>query len=65
MRTGGTLCQSLQVDPAAEPKVIDAAYRRLAKMYHLDASRSADASARMKQINAAYDILGDPGRRTG
>lgn len=63
MRTGGTLYQILQVDPAAEPEIIEAAYRRLAKMYHPDVSRSADASARMKQINAAFEVLRDPGRR--
>ncbi len=53
----------LQVDPEAEPEIIEAAYRRLVRMYHPDLNNSADATTRMQDINAAYDILGDPTRR--
>jgi len=53
MATGGTLYQVLQVDPAAEAPIIEAAYRRLAKMYHPDVAASPDAATRMKKINAA------------
>jgi hypothetical protein len=53
----------LQVDSRAEQEVIDAAYRRLATKYHPDRNRSADAHARMKLINAAYEVLGDPEKR--
>jgi DnaJ domain len=59
-----TLYEVLQVDPRAEPEVIEAAYRRLARMYHPDVSSHAGADRRMKEINAAYDVLGDPRRRT-
>jgi hypothetical protein len=53
----------LQVDPKAEHEVIEAAYRRLATKYHPDLNRSADAHNRMKRINAAYEVLSDPGKR--
>lgn len=53
----------LQVDREAEPEVIDAAYRRLAVKYHPDKDPSASATARMAEINAAYEILKDPRRR--
>lgn len=54
---------ALQVDPSAEPEVIDAAYRRLAAKYHPDVNNSADALERMQQLNAAYEVLSDPDRR--
>jgi DnaJ-class molecular chaperone len=63
MATGGTLCEVLQVDPAARPQIIEAAYRRLAKMYHPDVTQARDAGTRMKEINAAYGVLRDPARR--
>ena len=57
------LYEILQVHPSAHPEVINAAYRRLAFLYHPDKNPSADAAARMKRINLAYEILGDPSRR--
>ena len=53
----------LQVDPAADPEVIEAAYRRLARKYHPDVNRDADAGQRMRAINAAYAILSDADER--
>jgi curved DNA-binding protein CbpA len=50
----------LQVHPRAEPDVIRAAYRILARKYHPDLG--GDAS-RMIAINDAWDVLGDPVRR--
>jgi hypothetical protein len=55
----------LQVDPKADPEVIDAAYRRLAAKYHPDVNRRADATARMQQINEAHRVLSDSELRTG
>lgn len=56
---------TLQVSPAAEPEVIAAAYRALAKKYHPDRSSAADALARMSRINGAYQALrGRVGRVT-
>lgn len=53
----------LQVDPLAEPEVIEAAYRRLAGKYHPDHNDAPDTENLMKQINEAYDVLSDPGKR--
>lgn len=53
----------LQVSPNAEPEVIAAAYRRLARKYHPDAYAEADATERMKELNEAYEVLGDPAKR--
>jgi hypothetical protein len=58
-----SLYEVLQVDPRAEPEIVEAAYRRLARKYHPDVSASADAERRMKEINAAYQVLRDPARR--
>lgn len=46
----------LQVDPAAEPGVVHAAYRALARIYHPDGA-SPDA-ARMAAINRAWSLIG-------
>ena len=54
----------LQVDPAAEQEVIEAAYRRLSRKYHPDVNSSPEASERMRAINQAYATLNTPGRRS-
>ena len=53
----------LQVDPRAEPEVIQAAYRRLAAKYHPDVDTSPEATERMKLMNTAYAVLSDPVKR--
>ena len=53
----------LQVDPEADPEIIDAAYRRLARRYHPDVSADSEAAAMMVALNRARDILLDPARR--
>jgi curved DNA-binding protein CbpA len=53
----------LQVDPEAEDEVIQAAYRRLAQKYHPDVASGPEPAARMAAINAAWEVLRDPGRR--
>jgi curved DNA-binding protein CbpA len=55
--------KTLGVDPGAEPKVIAAAHRVLARRHHPDVSRDPGAEARMAEINAAWTILRDPVRR--
>lgn len=50
----------LQVDPAANPLVIQAAYRVLAQIFHPDVSGD---EGEMKRLNAAWEVLGDPRRR--
>jgi hypothetical protein len=53
----------LQVHPSAEPEVIEAAYRRLARKYHPDVNPDPGAAVRMRELSAAYDVLRDPARR--
>ena len=50
----------LQVHPSAEPEVIRAAYRILARKYHPD---HGGDPRRMMALNDAWDVLGDPARR--
>ncbi|HLL51682.1 MAG TPA: DnaJ domain-containing protein [Thermomicrobiales bacterium] len=58
-----TFYQTLQVDPAADPDVIEAAFRRLAMKYHPDTSSDPEASTRMREIIEARECLSDPDRR--
>ena len=49
----------LQVDPSADPEVIEAAYKRLAIKYHPDHNRGDPrAEEHMKRINEAFRVLG-------
>jgi curved DNA-binding protein CbpA len=50
----------LQVTPDAEPEVIQAAYRALARKYHPDMGGS---DMRMAKLNAAWETVGDYGGR--
>ena len=54
-----TLYQVLQVSPRADPQVIHASYRALARRYHPDLNAGPQANTRMRELNAAYDVLGD------
>ncbi len=59
----------LQVEATAEPEVVQAAYRALAKKYHPDRDTSTYAARRMREINEAYAQLrsgsaGTSGRRS-
>jgi len=47
----------LQISPAAEPEVISAAYRALAKKYHPDRSQAPNAMNHMARLNVAYQTL--------
>ncbi|CAM4057760.1 DnaJ C-terminal domain-containing protein [Roseateles saccharophilus] len=42
---------------------IKQAYRKLARKYHPDVSKEADAEARFKAIGEAYEVLRDPEKR--
>ena len=53
----------LQVDPAAGPEVIDAAYRRLVRRYHPDVYTGGDATERLRELNEAHGVLSDPAKR--
>jgi len=53
----------LGVDRNASDKEIKQAYRRLARQYHPDVNKSPGAEERFKEINEAYQVLSDPGKR--
>jgi len=53
----------LQVDPDADLHRIQAAYRALARRYHPDLTADPATAAVMAELNAAYEVLGDLGRR--
>jgi curved DNA-binding protein CbpA len=58
------LYRVLQVDPSADPEVIEAAYKRLAFKYHPDLNRGdSQAEEHMKRINEAFRVLGKPDLR--
>jgi curved DNA-binding protein CbpA len=52
----------LQVDPQAEPEVIQAAHRTLARKYHPDIPGGSES--RMVAINQAWDVLSNPRSRS-
>jgi curved DNA-binding protein CbpA len=53
----------LQVIPTADQEVVDAAFRTLAKKYHPDRDKTRYAARHMAELNAAYAVVRDPGRR--
>lgn len=58
------LYEILQVHPSAHQAVIDAAYQRLAELYHPATDPSPEAAAMLGAIGSAYAVLGDPEQRT-
>jgi molecular chaperone DnaJ len=58
------LYATLGVAPTASAEEIKRAYRKLARQYHPDRNPGdADAEARFKEVQAAYDTLSDPQQR--
>lgn len=55
--------QTLGVAKTATTDEIKKAYRKLAMKYHPDVSKEADAETKIKAINQAYEVLGDPEKR--
>ncbi|MDR6235460.1 curved DNA-binding protein [Pseudomonas oryzihabitans] len=53
----------LGVTPDVDDKTLKTAYRKLARKYHPDVSKEADAEARFKEVAEAYDVLRDPHKR--
>ncbi|HUO18790.1 MAG TPA: DnaJ C-terminal domain-containing protein [Steroidobacteraceae bacterium] len=55
--------QILGVQRTATADAIKTAYRRLARKYHPDVSKEANAEAQFKEVQEAYEVLKDPEKR--
>lgn len=55
--------QTLGVAKDASAEDIKKAYRKLARKYHPDISKEADAAAKMSELNEANAVLSDPEKR--
>ena len=53
----------LEIDRTATADEIKSAYRKLARTYHPDVSKEANAEARFKEIGEAYEVLQDTEKR--
>jgi curved DNA-binding protein CbpA len=53
----------LQVHTNAQPEVIEAAYRTLARLRHPDRTDDPDADSTMADLNWAYNVLREPSLR--
>ncbi len=57
--------QILGVDRGADDKTIKSSYRKLARKYHPDVNPGDKAAeTKFKEISEAYEVLGDPDKRT-
>src|SRR4051812_3713199 len=55
--------QVLGVSKSASKDEIKKSYRKLAKEFHPDRNKAADAEAKFKEVQEAYDILSDQQKR--
>ncbi|MDF2607424.1 MAG: chaperone protein DnaJ [Bacillales bacterium] len=53
----------LGVDKSASKDEIKKAFRKLAKQYHPDVSQEANAEEKFKEIQEAYEVLGDDSKK--
>lgn len=55
--------ETLGVERTASQEAIKRAYRKAAQKHHPDRNKAAGAEAKFKEINEAYDVLGDVEKR--
>jgi len=54
----------LGVGKDASSDDVKKAYRKLARQYHPDVNKEADAETKFKEVKEAYDVLSDDGKRS-
>nr|WP_267869543.1 DnaJ C-terminal domain-containing protein [Massilia agrisoli] len=55
--------QTLGVEKSASADDIKKAYRKLVRKFHPDVSKATDAEKKTKELNEAYEVLGDAEKR--
>jgi curved DNA-binding protein len=55
--------ETLGVQRDVSQEAIRAAYRKLARKYHPDVNKTAEAEERFKRVGEAYEVLSDPDKR--
>ncbi len=63
MTTNRDYYEILGIPRAASPDEIKQAFRKLARQFHPDVSKEADAEEKFKEINEAYSVLSDEQKR--
>ncbi len=53
----------LDVPRDADDNTVKQAYRKLARKYHPDVNKEVGAEDKFKEVNEAYEVLKDPGKR--
>ena len=54
----------LGIEKSASKAEIKKSYRRLAKKYHPDVNKAADAEEKFKEVQEAYEVLSDDQKRS-
>ena len=63
VKMSSSLYEILGVNSDATQDEIKKAYRKLARKYHPDVNKDAGAEEKFKEINGAYEVLGDENKR--
>jgi len=63
METSRDYYTVLGVPPDATPEEIKKAYRQLARQYHPDAQEAPGTAMLFREVQAAYDVIGDAAKR--
>src|SRR6267154_5378771 len=55
--------ETLGVSRTASEEEIKKAFRKLARKYHPDVAKGKGTEEKFKEVNEAYEVLGDPAKR--